>query len=411
MRKIVLFFLSALLFIPVFAKACTAPVAQYTDKIACTDQSALDYFSTMKKSDLMGGVTNTAYIDNYISFCQLQIAQYQADTLTYQNCLNSVPTISTMPVAQASAVAGTIKILNFPSELDGVIGIKTTEIYINFLYSGTNQNRLGVSIVGGKLPGGMKLDNITYSGNGLFSIGLYGTPTQVGNFPLNIVVTDNSGAMATQPLDYKVSGLTFIGDSSLPDATPYKQYSQKIIYSYIGDTSNVRVTFTISPVNNPQSQITVNSGGSDGTAELSFNPEDVGQFTVKAEARVQIDSAGDVSDIAGTKTFNLNVVAAKPVVNQVVNQPTTSVATPPVVAPVVTPQPVKQAINPPPVKKVNTEKPAQPTNTIQSTPEQNPVAGNNQTSIKVAPQTKPVTSDNIFTRVWSFVKNIFKFGK
>ena len=110
---------------------------------------------------------------------------------------------------------------------------------------------------------------------------------------------------------------------------------------------------------------------------------------------------------AGTKTFNLNVVAVKPVVNQVVNQPTTSVATPPVV----TPQPAKQAINPPPVKKVNTEKPAQPTNTIQSTPEQNPVAGNNQTSIKVAPQTKPVTSDNIFTRVWSFVKNIFKFGK
>jgi hypothetical protein len=81
-------------------------------------------------------------------------------------------------------------------------------------------------------------------------------------------------------------------------------------------------------------------------------------------------------------------------------KPTNQEITPPVI----TQQTINQNSNPPPVKKIITEKTVQSTANVQNVLEQEPTKIVAQTQS----QTKSKTSNNIFSNMWNFIKNIFK---
>ena len=392
MKKII--FLSILLLIIPFAASaiCLPPVNYgYTNESQC---KAIKAQNAATGAEMSGQASSSGLLQN----CENEVAQYQADTLTYQNCLSS--SVSTPPTViqtppSSSASAGTLQLMDFPSQFVASVG-SNFSAYINFIYSGSRQLR--VTITGLKLPEGVSLGSIAYDYGGVDSITLSGIPTSIGEYNLNLVITDNNGALINQPFKFKVNGLVFT-DASLPDAIVSKEYVQNLNFTYTGGTPTINYVYPTDGLN--VESVNVSGNGYDGqnkTAILRLLPYKIGQFSIKAVARMN-------GIEIGSKTFVLNVVSS-------ITPPTAQASVEQNIPTVVTPQPVKQTPNPPPAKKVVVEKSVQPVTTVQNV--QPATAGAKiqpQVQAEPKPQTKTNASKNIFSNIWNFVKNIFKFGK
>jgi hypothetical protein len=104
--------------------------------------------------------------------------------------------------ANRADAIGTFQILNnFPTSTT-VIEDQSYSYTLNFLYSGTDIP--AVSVLGTSLPGGMKVGAIKNAGNGLYSVSISGMELSNRDYPLTIELTDNDGAVLTQPFDFKV---------------------------------------------------------------------------------------------------------------------------------------------------------------------------------------------------------------
>lgn len=175
---------------------------------------------------------------------------------------------------------GSFELNDFPDTLNGIAGQKF-KTFINFIYSGTASN-VGVSVVGKKVPNGIDLGHVSYGGNGVDSIEYSGIPVEIGNYPLNLVLTDNSGVVLTRHFNFNISGLSF-EDNLLPNAIINKPYSQNIKFLYAG-TESPLISFL----------------GFPDTVQLSYN---------KVYAYNSFFALKLIPRQAGTFTFNVNAVA------------------------------------------------------------------------------------------------------
>jgi len=188
---------------------------------------------------------------------------------------------------------------------------------------------------------------------------------------------------------------SFFTNASLPDATINKQYSQDIHFTYNGSDTPI---INFSSADDSLYIQSLHSYGSYGAATLELTPRKAGQFTIVADTTIS-------NGTKYTKTFNLTVDdpnAVTPATPPVVVQ-TPAITQPPATTqpPVVTQQPIKQISNPPPVEK--TVQPASHLTADQINSIRQPFGIPTQHAAK--PQTK---SNNIFSNIWNFIKNIFK---
>ncbi len=289
---------------------------------------------------------------------------------------------------------GAIQLVSFQKQINQQVG-SSLSVPVNFIYSGSDSDKLGVSILGtdsaGSLPMGVAISSISKGANGLDSVTISGTPTQIGNYPLNLLITDNSGALLTLPFVISISQNNF----SLPDATVSKHYSQEIpfgyeTYSNNSDTNihfiawqNNASTFGII-IDNPFTRLAY------GNATLNLHVNKAGHYTIEAD--VQINNM-----TVNTETFQLNVVdpnSPAPVTPQTINQNNNSS--------VVAPTPVVKTIYLPTPSSGNTvEKTTQPTTTVQNTQQQATTTTMAQTNAQ------PIPSHNIFVSFWNFLKRLF----
>jgi hypothetical protein len=194
----------------------------------------------------------------------------------------------------STLAAGSFELVDFPETFNAVAG-REFKTYINFIYSGTEYS-LGVSITGNELPHGVKLGSIEYGANGVNSILLSGTPSEVSNYPLSLILTDNYGIMLTKRFNFNVNGLVFSGDA-LPNAVINKPYSTDVRFTYAGDKSPIIRIYDI-----PDSLYFdfTSITASKGSFTFRLTPRKVGTYTFKADATV--------SGIGiGTKIFSLTV--------------------------------------------------------------------------------------------------------
>jgi hypothetical protein len=233
---------------------------------------------------------------------------------------------------------GTIQLVNFPSSFNESIGYSFS-IPINFIYSGSNSNELGVSIVGpnnslGSLPPGVTLGPIDYGTNGVDNIYLSGNPKTAGNYPLTLFITDGNGALLNQSFNFSVSINTF----TLPNAIVNKNYYQNLPVGY-SNLDNAIVGFSAWQDGIQNSNLIIGSIRStinNGSAVLELIPLKVGQYDIEADIIIG-------NDVINTETFKLVVVDSAvsapsntsiPV--QIINQntPPTAIQTP-IVVPIV----------------------------------------------------------------------------
>lgn len=205
-----------------------------------------------------------------------------------------ISAVSLVILPSSVMAAGSFELNDFPESFTAVAGEKF-QAYINFIYSGP-EYRLGVSITGKKLPDDVKLGYIEYGANGVNSILYSGIPKEVGDYSLNLVLTDNYGIVLTKHFVFKVSGLVFRNDS-LPNATLNKPYTANINFTYPGKSTPL---LSITTFPEGVSFDFTNFNGNDGFFPLKLTPRKVGQFTFKTEVTVNGVSVG-------TKIFSLTV--------------------------------------------------------------------------------------------------------
>ena len=149
--------------------------------------------------------------------CQQSIINYQAQELTYQVCLNTQSNYQSL--APIATTAGTFQLLNVATSTKVVVG-QQYSAYFNFLYSGNGMAH--VSLVGQNVPSGMQLGAVSYGVNGVDNIRYSGIPAIAMDYPMTLELTDNHGALLTQPFDFNVissdSAINVI-TSSLPNGT------------------------------------------------------------------------------------------------------------------------------------------------------------------------------------------------
>jgi hypothetical protein len=258
-----------------------------------------------------------------------------------------------------------------------------------------------VSIVGSNLPDGIQLGSVSYGKNGVDSILLSGTPKNLGDYPLNLVITDNDGALLTTPFDFNiVNGNLIFTDNSLPNATLLKPYYLNLSFTHNGNGA----TFHVSP---SSSEISIQNQNYVTTGVKSFiSPVIIELIPYEAgEYKINVFATTDNSAMVGSKTFILTV-----------DNPNISPKNLPIpfnqatVAPATVQQPANRVSNPPPpppVEKAIKKKPAQPATTIKDTQNQEPTI-QSQIQTQHKPQTKPNIPNNIFLKIWNFIENIFK---
>ena len=311
--------------------------------------------------------------------------------------------------------AGTIELVSPLSQFGGMVGSQLS-IPVNFIYSGDNATGLGVSVLGSDPSQDAVLNSSIVTGsNGHYMVNLIGTPQESGNFYLTLLITDNDGALLKQYFNLVIipnSQTLPNGDTNanpilsntkvnqvLPDRTAVvnQLFSQNIPVMY-GDT--FYVNFSAWQGNTIASDIEIKNGKTSinyQQAMLNLIPRKVGQYTIKAD----VVQSGDVtSTVIYTEVFNLivsNPTVATPV-NPAVIVPTPVITQAPAIAqpPVVTQEATKQ-----------TPKPLTTTATVQDTQKQQPTTPPVQTQAQPQPKTQ-TKSNNIFSNVWNFVKNIFK---
>ncbi len=413
------FLITFLLIIPFTASAtsyCVPPVAT-----GCTTNGDL---GSIGAENAASGQAGSPSGNANVAACQNQIIQYQAAELAYQNCLSS--SVSAVPTAQNSsspATTGTIQLLNFPSQLNATVN-ENLSVYINYIYSGKNYT--SAEIISLNPAPGLEVGNVSYGANGVDNVLFSGVPTQVGDYPSTLVITDNNGAVLNQPFDLKVSDicsgipvsgtsnpLVFTDDAQLPDATVGKLYSQNINFTDSGGMLP-EINFCSNPDELGITPSSVGGGGNGGSTTLRFTPKQSGQFKIVAYALSGINYINEI----GTKTFNLTVNNP----SQQTNQPSQTNASTPAIMPnptttnnqtiTLTPFPNSANQN---TKQMSIPKKSGQATTISQTKNTQvsaPTIATTQTATptKTTPaktQAKSKNSSNIFSNIWNFIKNIF----
>lgn len=312
---------------------------------------------------------------------------------------------------------GTFQLIGSKNQINETVGAENP-ITINFVYSGNYSGQLGISVVDlngtSGLPSDLAFGPIIQGVNGVDSVKLAGVPNASGNYNLNLIITDNNGALLTQPFELDINPnpiLPFVFLTNfLPDALLNVPYSHIINFTYTGSYPYVK--FSSQPYGLEIQPTYTETGSGNGSVYLQFTPKKAGQFIITADGMLS-------GETITTKDFILNVkgpVAATPITSPVSAQPTV-IDKPPVAAikpPVVTKHPTAKVSNPSPVKSVITEKPVQPATIVQNTQEQQSIttqAQNQppaQSQQQPEPQTKPKSSNNVFLEIWNFIKNILK---
>ncbi len=286
--------------------------------------------------------------------------------------------------------AGTFQLVNFPSSMQATVS-QPYSTYINFLYSG--QGTEHVSVVGTHLPGGMTLGAVSYGINGVDNIKYSGTPTDAGDYPISLVLTDNSGTILNQPFDFKVSNL--FTTTSLPDATVGQAYSAKIYFAGLASNSNI-IGYNI-PENLTLGLTTVtNQDSGAGYVTLTGTPYEPGTVSIQLGAR-QEDQQYPGLTIA---TLSLSVGAPAPQSATVTPPPPVSavpVGSEPVQSvPVAVPAPVTQPTILPTKSTV-------PANQETQTPEQSVVTA---ATLSTQGATPTPPKKGFFARVASFFSKL-----
>ena len=292
---------------------------------------------------------------------------------------------------------GTIQLVNFNNQINEDEGYRFS-VPINFIYSGSHGDQLGVSILGsnsaGSLPHGVSLGSVFPGSNGVATIDLSGTPTQAGSYPLTLVITDNSGALLTQSFTLTISP----NDVKLPDAVVNQKYSQDVSFGYYnisGATGSSLVFINFSAWKNGMktNDVYIDSAYSQlnsGATTLELTPRKAGQYVIEADIIVD-------NNIMNTEMLKLNVIDlnnSAPASSQTTNQNNNQ--------PVATPTPITKVIYiQVPSSSNNGGKTIQSTTTTQNTQQQ----GVTTTVTQTNPQ--PVVSHNIFVSFWNFLKRLF----
>jgi hypothetical protein len=311
---------------------------------------------------------------------------------------------------------GTIQLVSFQNQIKESVG---SDFYvpINFIYSGSYSDQLGVSIVGTNgfatsLPPGVNLSAINHGINGVDSITLSGIPTASGDYPLSLIITDNNGALLTQSFDFSVAS----NNSYLPDAVVYQSYSQNVFVGYPND-SGVVVHFSAWQNNLPSGDVGIQTpiaNSYDGYTILRLNPYKTGKFVIEADIKIN-----DI--LVNTEMFGLTVNNPVPPISTTsttINRTVpVIVSTPPVIPqpPIVIQQPVIKPVTiPQQTKKTIVDKSVSTSTAVQNTQAQKEVTSTQnqilpqsiQLSTSTA-QTETKSSSNVFLKIWNFIKNIF----
>ncbi len=182
---------------------------------------------------------------------------------------------------------GSFKLIDFKLEKTGMVGVPFSE-YINYIYSGDYYSK--ISVIGAKIPNGLTLGSINYGTNGVDSVKLSITPKESGVYPLTLILTDNNGAVLSQPFNFTVSDNSYsIITTALPSAMTGKQYDGVIKLKYFGLDNPVTVMLDGDGLSKlclyPRTTVIstdYSSGFPEETIEVSFSglPCSAGQYTV-----------------------------------------------------------------------------------------------------------------------------------
>lgn len=184
--------------------------------------------------------------------------------------------------------SGTFQLINMPSTLQAYVG-ENYWAYINFIYSG--QGIEGVSLVGQNLPMGMSLGSISYGANGLDNIMFSGLPLSVGDYTLELLLTDNDGTILTQSIDFNVAPPLTFTTTSLPDATVGQPYSATINFTYPltneeGVPNEPNIVFSTLPTGITTGGTQLSSAGGSGSVTISGTPTLAGTASVGIAAEI-----------------------------------------------------------------------------------------------------------------------------
>lgn len=129
---------------------------------------------------------------------------------------------------------GNFQLLDFSSLPYGISG-QPYITTVNFVYSGNWVP--DVSLVGENLPSGIKISNFYVGKNGVGSFKLIGTPSGNGSYKINILLTDNNGAVLLKTTDFFIEdgSDTFKVIPNLPNAFKGVDYRGQIIIDYLGE--------------------------------------------------------------------------------------------------------------------------------------------------------------------------------
>ncbi len=144
-----------------------------------------------------------------------------------------------MPIRQVKA-AGSFQLVNFNATTTAMEGSPFSR-EIGFLYSGDAVPT--ADFVGNNLPDGAKISTVISKGNALYSFTLSGTVKIPGEYLLTLILTDNDGALLTQPYTLTVVGLGInMLTDSLPRGDVNKSYSAVIYFDFTGYIGTPEVT-------------------------------------------------------------------------------------------------------------------------------------------------------------------------
>lgn len=192
--------------------------------------------------------------------------------------------------------APTIEVTDAADSFVAAVGenFKTT---FHFFYSGSGSVPKA-SIVDSSTPNGIALGNVVREAANSYSVEYSGVPKKEGNFPLTLILSDDSGLAVSKHFTVVVIGFAFTEDNLL-NAILNQPYSASIRFAYPG-SSRPRIRFYDFPESFQVNYTDVY--GENGSFSLRFIPRKTGKYSFKGE--VSINSVV----VATGKVFTLNVI-------------------------------------------------------------------------------------------------------
>ena len=136
-----------------------------------------------------------------------------------------------MPTNQAKAT-GFFSLINFNDSITAMENDSFSED-ISFLYSGDSVPQ--VQLVGTDLPDGANISEVIHDGDVLYHFTFFGMVEKPSEYSMTLILTDNQGAILTQPYTLKVVGLNIdITTDSLPNADLHTPYLGTIYFNFVG---------------------------------------------------------------------------------------------------------------------------------------------------------------------------------